>query len=105
MTYNVSNYNELNKLYFHDYALANISVDYSAKLMKLYMQDEQNTMHELNIRFYFFSIECFEPWGEGVYINSHTISLKKEKSEYIAIDFLLNSGDKLSIMAKEVAII
>lgn len=77
MTYNVSNYNELNKLYFHDYALANISVDYSAKLMKIYMQDEQNTMHELNIRFYFFSIRVLRAMGRRrVYKFSYNLSEK-----------------------------
>ena len=102
--YNISNYTELNKLHLHDSRLSDISIDYNNKSIKMYVYDCENTLQEFVFHFYYFSIECFEPWGEGIYINSFTMSSQKNESgvEYISIEVLLNSGDKITIKAKEI---
>lgn len=104
MIYNASNGNELGKLHFHDYQLKDIVIDYTNKISKVYLLDPSNTIHEMIFRFCFFSIECLEPWGEGIYINSFTTSLEQTESgeELINIEILLNSGDTLVFKAREI---
>lgn len=64
------------------------------------MQKNSKDLHAL----YLHDIECFEPWGQGIYIDSFTVSLQCYRSdiECIKMDLLLNLGDALSILAKEI---
>lgn len=104
MIYNAKNINDLNALYLHDYALKDIIVDYNNKTVSIHLSSPDNKKCIFNIKFYSFHIECFEPWGQGIYIDSFTTSLHCNTSgiECIKMDVLLNSGDALNILAKEV---
>ena len=94
MVYNVLNYKELENLTFHDYRLNDIYIDYNNKMLTVFISVEEQETKQIKIKFYFASIECLEPWGEGIYINSQTISTKKlnENIDTIFIEFLLNQN-------------
>ena len=104
MIYNAKNIKDLNALYLHDYALKDIIVDYNSKALSIHLLSPDTKKCIFNIKFYSLYIECFEPWGQGTYINSFTASLHCNTSgiECIKMDVLLNSGDALNILAKEI---
>lgn len=104
MIYDLKNYQDLNSLYIHDYELKDISVDYNSKALRINLLNTNNQLTRFNIKFYSFYIECFEPWGEGIYIDSLSVSLHRLDSERecMNLDLLINSGDKLTILAKEI---
>lgn len=106
MLYNIYNYDKLSLLYFHDSQLKDINIDYENKRIQIIIQKCDNTKAIIKIKFVYFSMECFEPWGEGFYIDSHYSTLKKSKNQatYIKFDVLLNSGDKMSVIASEIEI-
>jgi len=105
MIYNLKNYQDLNSIYLHDYELKDIIVNYSSKVLTIRLLNTDNQLIDFNINFYSFYIECFEPWGEGIYINSFSVSLHRlaSETECMKMDLLLNSGDKLTILAKEIS--
>ena len=43
-------------------------------------------------------VSIYEPWGEGIYINELTVQLAKD---YLSFEVLMNSGDKINIIASE----
>lgn len=104
MIYSLKNYQDLNSIYLHDYELKDILVDYNNKKLTIKFLSTDNKINIFNIKFYSFYIECFEPWGEGIYIDSFTVSLHCLESdiECIEMELLLNSGDKVKIIAKEI---
>ena len=104
MIYNLRNYQNLNSIYLHDYELKDIIIDYNNKELTIHLINSDNKKRTFKITFYSFFIECFEPWGQGIYIDSFTVLLHRLEfgMECIKIEFLLNSGDKLKIMAKEI---
>ena len=104
MIYTLENYQDLNSLYLHDSELKDIIVDYNSKELIINLLDSDKKKYSFNIKFYFFFIECFEPWGEGIYIDSFSIAHHCHESgiECIKMELLLNSGDKLKILAKEI---
>ena len=106
MLYNISNYDKLSLLYFHDGQLKDIHIDYENKIIQIIIKKCDETKTLIKIKFVYFSMECFEPWGEGIYIDSHYSTLEKSKNQttYIKFDILLNSGDKMSVIASEIEI-
>jgi hypothetical protein len=106
MIYTLKNYRDINSIYLHDFELKDITINYNSKELTINLSSIDNKIFLFNIKFYSFSIEGYEPWGEGIYIDSFSIDSYTSKSELecIEMELLLNSGDKLKILAKEISI-
>jgi hypothetical protein len=98
---NKNNFEFLGELYLHDMELSDIMIDYKAHLANIILLSNSNDKNNLQFEgLKQFSIGIFENWGEGMYINEIINSIVKDN--YISTIILLNSGDKIEILSKEV---
>ena len=97
---------ECEKIDLHDFELGKLEVDYFSKIVEVFLTNDKNEKYIRKFnRFYFFSINCFEPWGEGMYINSfRPIENQCDMGKEGLYEIVLNSGDKLNFQCKEVVL-
>lgn len=93
----------LNNLDIHDSVVEDINCNYDQHIVNipLLLQSPKNKGIPSNLRFIDvkqLDISIYEPWGAGFYLNELTI---EEINTHLKFVLLLNSGDKISIIARE----
>jgi len=113
------NLSEIDNVYFHDAEIAEVISNYYnhtiAIPVQLYKKDGIKTFQTI-ITFenaVGIDISFCEPWGEGIYVLevnaepveiAHGISATLNSEDYFKVGFLLNSGDKINIIAARMII-
>jgi len=110
------NIESIKELYLHDMKLLDIKIEYcNHNAMILLCDEPKKKNHRLLFKhIQSFSIERFEPWGEGVYLSQVTIAdanieemIKIDEESLVdknafLVEILINSGDKIKILSSEV---
>lgn len=103
---NINSLQNEDNINLHDAELKDIYCNYNEKVVNitfiLHNFIQKNT--PINIQFFKvkeLDVSIYEPWGGGFYINELTIENNQEMNENLKFLFLLNSGDKIIIIAKE----
>ena len=106
--------NKIKDLNLHDYEISDILCDYINQKVEIPIQlsNHQNKNKKAVLIFenvQYLDISLYEPWGAGIYINEVNVNdgtdiinrLNKYQfnKEYFCISFLLNSGDKINVLA------
>jgi len=118
MIINLKDIELINHIYLHDMKLLDISIDYAGHKVNIILFDEQEKTHTLIFdNMQNFSINRFEPWGEGAYVNEikaitscldKVIDIGNEcviDNEAFVTEVLLNSGDKIEILSTQIQFI
>lgn len=106
--YSIKNHKELASLYFHDYEIQQIAVDYNQKEVQIHMKTpEMKDNHSKEFVLLFqgvcdIHIPMEEPWGSGIYLDS--VAIEKVTDTHFRTSLLLNSGDVISCIAGIVTI-
>ncbi|HEY8401848.1 MAG TPA: hypothetical protein VIK89_11320 [Cytophagaceae bacterium] len=116
MNINKFNKQELENLLLHDAEVTQILCDYDQH--KIILPIKKNISQDINAEIVFenviyFDMSFYEPWGPGIYISEVRLNenidilerLKECNSiskDYFQIVILLNSGDKINIIASNV---
>lgn len=106
MIYTIDNIEEIKDIYLHDYESLNINIDYINKSMVLALKSPEGIEKKIKVnQFYFLSVDRFEPWGEGFYINSFEINKDILNNQFssnniFSLEILINSGDKILIYSE-----
>lgn len=103
MKYSLSDIKDAN---LHDYELKIIEIDYFNKRIIIELVSPEHEVYNIMINeFFHFSINCIEPWGEGMYIYSlEVLNDCMGLNGSLVFKLLLNSGDELIIHTKEMVL-
>jgi hypothetical protein len=114
MTINLKNIELINELYLHDMELMDIKINYFSHITEIFLNSPKDGNHVLIFKhMQSFTIEVFEPWGEGSYINEisviapchgNLININNEQvitTGSFLTEILINSGDKIRILSTE----
>lgn len=112
---NKKNIQSLNELDLHDMELLDIKIDYSSHKVEISLKERQKYIHILLFEhMQSFSIDGFEPWGEGMYVSevkaitTFPESLIKKDDECVIdeeaflTEILINSGDKIKVLSTHI---
>jgi len=118
MTISKKNIIDFNDVYVHDFELKNINIDYFNYKVKISLYCELEGEKEFNFNsLNFFSISRLEPWGAGMYVSEIIAFTDYDKTgidledgvimdaDIFMTELLLNSGDKIRILSKELQIL
>jgi hypothetical protein len=110
MVVTLKNVELISELQLHDMELLDIKISYFNHSVEIFLRPPQGNDHTLMFnRIQSFSIEAFEPWGEGIYLNKIDVKTPCQDvfadnvvaEEAFLIEILLNSGDKIKILSSE----
>ncbi|MBO5408185.1 MAG: hypothetical protein J6A61_02115 [Clostridia bacterium] len=87
---------------FHDYKVNDIVINYNNRLIKIELLYSDLVINFTCKGFQLFSLNCIEPWGSGIYIYDIEINQDHFKDDMISIKLILNSGDTILVITKEI---
>jgi len=102
----------LAEMHMHDMELGNIEINYVDNIVVIYLFDDRKRKLKLIFKcMQYFSIDGFEPWGAGMYVNDvRAITTDNDiktmflggnmvSSEAFVTEILLNSGDIVRVLS------
>lgn len=105
---NYGNISEVRQLPIHDAELLDISCDYKNYAVHIYLSLDSPRKKNIKAQLSLFGVKLLnipidEPWGVGKYLNEVTGDMKEPQNINLLFNLkvLLNSGDEILVIAKE----